>query len=586
MYMRKFILINTLFCFCSLLYAQSSENIITDVLTSNLFSGGESNNYIQSNYTSPLTQINYSAYNAKSNNSIQLNTSSQKSGIVSTSSNYVIDKVIIDWYYSTGNSGKCLDVYAKSTSYSNPSDLYNDSECGTLLGSIDYSVEPCTLDISGDYKYIGLRSKSNTIYINSIRVLYKSDLQIPNSSFEKSEITLGLSDICENIFTTNSDGQISYSSSNTDVATVDNNGNVTPIKLGETIITATTTKTDKYIGSSASYKLIVTEDAVVWEEDFNNASSNLLSNSSGASIMTDNNYSGGFLPELMINEDKYFNVSIPSIDSRHVYFLNFKSNHFNYISVKSSTTGTNIVKEDNLDSYKYRITLADGTDSLNLKFTNNYSGNSRVDDFILRAGYVRELTEGNIGTLCLPFAIKEIHGADLYSIIGKRVDGEGNVKSVVFEEVTENFEAGVPYVFKATANEMTIVYKGDVVYEPLNSNGLIGTFSATDVEEGYYILSGNTIQKCGTGCVAGANRAFIDMNSVPEYNESNNSKRRLEINGSGIVNSIDNVVFSTQKVDVYNVCGVKIRSGVDINKATSGFTKGLYIVGNKKVIVR
>jgi hypothetical protein len=188
--------------------------------------------------------------------------------------------------------------------------------------------------------------------------------------------------------------------------------------------------------------------------------------------------------------------------------------------------------------------------------------------------------------LCLPFAIKEIHGADLYSIIGKRVDDEGNVKSVVFEEVTENFEAGVPYVFKATAKEMTIVYKGNVVYEPLNSNGLIGTFSATDVEEGYYILSGNTIQKCGTGCVAGANRAFIDMNSVPEYNESNNSKRRLEINGSGIVNSIDNVVFSTQKVDVYNVCGVKIRSGVDINKATSGLTKGLYIVGNKKVIVR
>lgn len=49
------------------------------------------------------------------------------------------------------------------------------------------------------------------------------------------------------------------------------------------------------------------------------------------------------------------------------------------------------------------------------------------------------------------------------------------------------------------------------------------------------------------------------------------------------------VVVPTKKisdVDVYTITGIKVRSGVSKNKATDGLSKGIYIIGNKKYIVK
>ena len=51
--------------------------------------------------------------------------------------------------------------------------------------------------------------------------------------------------------------QVTYSSTQTDVATVDNNGSVTPVGVGETSITATSTQTDIYKSTETSYLLHV-----------------------------------------------------------------------------------------------------------------------------------------------------------------------------------------------------------------------------------------------------------------------------------------------------------------------------------------
>lgn len=51
--------------------------------------------------------------------------------------------------------------------------------------------------------------------------------------------------------------QVTYSSAQTDVATVDNNGSVTPVGVGETSITATSTQTDIYQSTETSYLLHV-----------------------------------------------------------------------------------------------------------------------------------------------------------------------------------------------------------------------------------------------------------------------------------------------------------------------------------------
>ena len=52
-------------------------------------------------------------------------------------------------------------------------------------------------------------------------------------------------------------GNITYSSNNTSVATINDSGNVTIVGVGETVVTATIASTDNYASGTASYKLIV-----------------------------------------------------------------------------------------------------------------------------------------------------------------------------------------------------------------------------------------------------------------------------------------------------------------------------------------
>ncbi len=61
--------------------------------------------------------------------------------------------------------------------------------------------------------------------------------------------------------TNTSDGKVSYSSTNTDVATIDDNGVVTPISIGVTTIRATVSETDTYTAASTQYTLTVTDSS-------------------------------------------------------------------------------------------------------------------------------------------------------------------------------------------------------------------------------------------------------------------------------------------------------------------------------------
>ena len=62
-----------------------------------------------------------------------------------------------------------------------------------------------------------------------------------------------------NPLTTTVEQSVIYTSENTDVATVDENGKVTIKGAGTTVITATTNETNNYHSSSAEYRLIVTD---------------------------------------------------------------------------------------------------------------------------------------------------------------------------------------------------------------------------------------------------------------------------------------------------------------------------------------
>ena len=74
----------------------------------------------------------------------------------------------VTWNGNT-SSDRTLDIYGKNTAYSAISDLY-DSNKGTKLGSIAYGST--TLNISGDYAYIGLRSNNGALYLDAINVTW------------------------------------------------------------------------------------------------------------------------------------------------------------------------------------------------------------------------------------------------------------------------------------------------------------------------------------------------------------------------------------------------------------------------------
>lgn len=115
-------------------------------------------------------------YTTNNSDAIQLRStmtnSTYYSGVVSTSSGGSLESIVISWNSGTSN-GRTLSIYGKNSAYSTPNDLWsNDSATqGTLLGSIKKGTNT-SLTITGSYTYIGIRSASGAMYIDSITINY------------------------------------------------------------------------------------------------------------------------------------------------------------------------------------------------------------------------------------------------------------------------------------------------------------------------------------------------------------------------------------------------------------------------------
>lgn len=142
---------------------------VTDVLTRASLGLKNSGNTYE-NFTKIINNTTYTGKASPGGGSrIQLN-STNPYGIVTTASSGKVKTIIIDWNTGT-SSERIIDVYGKTTAYSGSSDLYDTSKRGTLIGSIQYGTTE--LDISGDYSYIGLRTRSGAIYLDEIDIVWE-----------------------------------------------------------------------------------------------------------------------------------------------------------------------------------------------------------------------------------------------------------------------------------------------------------------------------------------------------------------------------------------------------------------------------
>ena len=154
--------------------------------------------------------------------------------------------------------------------------------------------------------------------------------------------------------------------------------------------------------------------------------------------------------------------------------------------------------------------------------------------------YTRTVTNGEWGTICLPYASSSFTGAAFYEV-SSLVVGEG----LWLDQLADGDQlvAGKPYIFQATATKITVTYTGEEVSAPVEgANGLTGTFTeiAAGGLTGNYIIAENKVWVAGTGAKLPANRAYI-ANTVPTTPQAQIPGRRRVCMGENQTTGLDNI---------------------------------------------
>lgn len=144
------------------------------------------------------------------------------------------------------------------------------------------------------------------------------------------------------------------------------------------------------------------------------------------------------------------------------------------------------------------------------------------------------------------------------------------------------------FILGGSNGAYTLYDNVEEVYLALNSsdNALHGNATATaDNEKWNITISDNTSIQ---------NNAYPEryINCNPSANRfacyrTNSNQQPVTLYRSTTTTGIVNITpDNSTKVDVYTITGMKIRSQVERNDAINGLSKGIYIIGNKKYLVK
>ena len=391
--------------------------------------------------------------------------------------------------------------------------------------------------------------------------------------------------------TANTSAAIKYTSDHPSVATIDEaTGQLTAVAVGSAVITASVEENDDYTASSTTctvvvtdpnvdgvYSAVVTQYSGTWygmTNAYGNDSKNKLASKKvdvvNGKVITDGD--AALCWTVNVNATK---GTIKSLKGEYVTYASSSTN----ITLGTSSYQWTVVDDLWRISSTETRALGFNTGSLYFGAYQTSSGSSSsylaAQPLPIYRGYTRTLTSGNYATVCLPRAVKagDMAGAVFYSVAGKVMDG-GQPTALVLSPVAE-LEAGQPYIMKTTADKLVVAYTGAAAVAG-SSNGLIGSLEGTAVDAGKYVLSGNKVVCCGTGCSIAANRAYIDMDQVSEYTG--------EVPANCVVFNLDGGETAAQQVkmaaddmvEVFTAGGVRVRGQVPAAEALQGLPKGIY----------
>ena len=405
---------------------------------------------------------------------------------------------------------------------------------------------------------------------------------------------------------------VTYTSSNSYVAGVDENGNVTLNSWGTTTITATFAGNDDYTQGAVSYELNVNN--IVENIDFKVIEFVAGKDKGHTSILNGSTQS---------DEMSKYGAKI------HSELGSFATDEY-HINGRSSTTDITvengkIIRIEMVGSDMNRL---EGTSEGNYKIESDkiiWTGNSQKVSFkngqavwnyaaptsikiyvdypivdlaeesannlkTLDNTYVklnRTLVADKWNTLCVPFAISE---EEIKANFGEGTRVEKldavNGNTVNFADAT-SIEAGVPYLIKPTVAGTTYTFNGkDVIADAPKTEGnadvtFQGIYSPTD------ITNGGTVKAAGVtedGKVLFVNadsktkafRCFFTLNDNATI-----SPAMLKISIKGVETAINSIVMGNNNAAdnaIYNLQGQRVNG--------NSLTKGIYIKNGKKFAVK
>lgn len=439
------------------------------------------------------------------------------------------------------------------------------------------------------------------------------ELEDPKCTFsaESATYTLGEAFSAPN-FTTVSDGEITYKSSNPEIATVDNSGNITAIAAGTTTITASVATTDIYAAGSASYTLTVVDPSILFTESFAESLGDFTVNQTEEVWSYNSGYKCAFANGFGKGAQELKLIS-PVIDLTDVAGASLTFEHAaGYIKDNDLTKDFTLwIKEKDATEWSQLIipTYADSWTFVNSGeiSLNAYCGkevqiafNYMCTEDVASAWEIKNVIIKKAEPATLTISVSDAGYATYFTnqawVVAENMKA-GIVTGVENKNLTIDWKyaagsvvpANTAVLIQADAKEYVCEVSNSEEEAPANNLLKGSTTAATTEGENclFYKLSYDNGGKNlgfywaaenGAAFQNEANKAYLALTTTVAKNV-----RGFGLEGDGTT-GIGQVENGETLVNVYTIDGIIVRKQVKESQALNGLKKGIYIVNGKKVI--
>ena len=484
------------------------------------------------------------------------------------------------------------------------STLVDGDKAVALYGTANLSdtfVWPPMVTVTG--LVIPYRNAPEVIVRGDADIVNATNLVYPDMSWGVETFTYDMAQPAAQLptFDTNSDGDVTFDTSNAAVATVDADGFITIEGVGTAVITATLSQTFSYMGATCDLTLVVLDRSKLPEPRA------LVSKTSAGEYyaMTIDNAGSYFGAEpVTVVNNKVVNAVNPDNISWYIAdgnISNYNGMYVSHVSGKTSlvysatSTGWTWTETETFSGWKSNLSTESDTRYIGFNkldtgnrfgaYKNTVQQPFAVDMPFVSGQVISDVEADTYATICMHYdvAAADFTGAEFYSIAGKVMEGDKVTQLVLQPE--EALQAGKPYICKYTAAQVVMVTAGDEVTTVSAQNGLVGVADVTVPPVGSYeVTASGVVDACSDNCEHAAGTAYINLDEVPEYSSAvEETTPVLTVN---FVSSAQAAKVAAEVVDVYTLQGVLIRQAVKASAATAGLKAGVYVVGGQKVTVK